>query len=170
MFTHSLNCRQKDSLRRSSTLLTNHRTRIQPQQVRDRACDSVFVDVQGLHGGAGMSRGPQDKGCSMPTSTWLHDLTSPRRPSQKPVRTGGRQGETEGSWFTGSPPSQPSSEGSSGLHFWACPYQWIQIQMWAVSNLEILPETHGTPALWEVTGPARPLRTLGDMALPHLRY
>ena len=134
------------------------------------ACDSVFVEVQGLHGGAGMSRGPQDKGCSMPTSHWLRDLTSPWRLSQKPGQDR-RKARGEGSILAHRQPSQwPSSEGSSGPGFWTSPCQWIQFWVWGASHLEILPDVHSTPTLWEVTEPACPLRTLGDVAQPHLQY
>ena len=102
------------------------------------ACDSVFVEVQGLHGGAGMSRGPQDKGCSMPTSHWLRDLTSPWRLSQKPGQER-RKARGEGSILAHRQPSQwPSSEGSSGPGFWTSPCQWIQFQVWGASHFQRL--------------------------------
>ena len=117
-----------------------------------------------------MSRGPQDKGCSMSTSHWLRDLTSPWRLSQKPGQDR-RKARGEGGVLAHRQPShQPSSERSTGPGFQTSPFQWIQFQVWGASHPEILLDAHSTPALWEVTEPMCPLRTLGDVAQPHLQY
>lgn len=104
-----------------------------------------------------MSRGPQDRQLDANLMV-APGLDSPRPSSQNQVRTGAKAGR-EGGVLEG------------GVLVPGAAFLKSQNQDVGSFQPGDLPGNfHSTPALWEVTEPACPLRTVGEVALPPLQY